>query len=86
MLEIRNLTVGYVAEPVLRDLSVTFDDGDVVAVLGPNGSGKTTLLKAIVGLISVRSGQVVLDGTPVTGRRTERLAREGHRAGTVPAA
>jgi branched-chain amino acid transport system ATP-binding protein len=77
MLEITNLTVGYVAEPVLRNLSATFADGDVVAVLGPNGSGKTTLLKAIVGLIPVRSGSVTLDGTDVTGRRTERLAREG---------
>jgi branched-chain amino acid transport system ATP-binding protein len=77
MLEIANLTVGYVAEPVLRDLTVTFADGDVVAVLGPNGSGKTTLLKAIVGLIPVRGGTVALDGTDVTGRRTERLAREG---------
>jgi branched-chain amino acid transport system ATP-binding protein len=77
MLEIANLTVGYVAEPVLRDLSATFADGDVVAVLGPNGSGKTTLLKAIVGLIPARGGKVVLDGADVTGRRTERLAREG---------
>jgi branched-chain amino acid transport system ATP-binding protein len=77
MLEIKNLTVGYVAEPVLRDLSVTFGDGDVVAVLGPNGSGKTTLLKAIVGLVPVRDGKVELDGRDVTGGRTEKLAREG---------
>jgi branched-chain amino acid transport system ATP-binding protein len=77
MLEISDLTVGYVSEPVLRDLSVTFADGDVVAVLGPNGSGKTTLLKAIVGLVAVRGGKVRLDGTDVTGKRTELLARQG---------
>jgi len=52
------LTLG----PLDLDMSITVDQGEVVALLGPNGSGKTTLLRAIAGLAPFSSGQVRLDG------------------------
>ena len=52
------LTLG----PLDLDMSITVDEGEVVALLGPNGSGKTTLLRAIAGLAPFSSGQVRLDG------------------------
>jgi urea transport system ATP-binding protein len=66
LLETREFTVGYEGVPVLRDVSVTVDEGDVVALVGRNGVGKTTLLKGIMGLNAVLSGTVQFDGTDVT--------------------
>ena len=62
MLEIRNLTVGYTGKPVLQDVSLTIPDGKVTVLLGPNGCGKTTLLKSLCGILSPKSGEILLDG------------------------
>lgn len=72
MIEINNLTVSYHgAPPVLKNISLRVDRGEVVNVLGPNGCGKTTLLRALLGLLPVPSGSVALDGCPLEkiGRR-----------------
>ncbi len=58
MLEGRKLTIGYRDRTVGRDLDVTLQRGEVLALLGPNGSGKTTLLKTLLGLISPHQGDV----------------------------
>jgi iron complex transport system ATP-binding protein len=58
MLEGRKLTIGYRDRTVGRDLDVTLQRGEVLALLGPNGSGKTTLLKTLLGLISPHQGEV----------------------------
>ncbi len=57
-----NIRAGYDGRAVLRGMSFTVYDGDVVAVLGPNGSGKTTLLRALLGIIPLREGKVMLFG------------------------
>ncbi|HWD96739.1 MAG TPA: ABC transporter ATP-binding protein [Acidimicrobiales bacterium] len=77
MLEVKNLTAGYGAVTVLRDVSLTCETGLVVALLGPNGAGKTTLLRAISGLLRPRSGNVVFNGHDVTSSRPTELARAG---------
>lgn len=65
-LEIRNLVAGYGDTIVLRDVSLTVPNGQVVALLGANGNGKTTTLNAISGLVTeVRSGSIHLDGAPI---------------------
>ncbi len=50
----------------VRDLSLTVDEGEFIALVGPSGCGKTTILSLIAGLISPTSGTVTLDGTPVS--------------------
>jgi iron complex transport system ATP-binding protein len=60
MLEGRKLSIGYRDRIVGRDLDVTLDRGEVLALLGPNGSGKTTLLKTLLGLIAPRGGEIRL--------------------------
>jgi branched-chain amino acid transport system ATP-binding protein len=77
VLEIRKLSAGYFGIPVVRDLDLTVNAGEVVSLLGPNGAGKTTTLSAIAGLLKPLSGEILFQGTPIGGRATERLAREG---------
>ena len=55
----------------LEDLSLEVADGEFVCVLGPSGCGKSTLLWAMSGLHDLSRGQILLDGTPVTGPRPE---------------
>ncbi|HEX5500460.1 MAG TPA: ABC transporter ATP-binding protein [Thermomicrobiales bacterium] len=55
----------------LEDLTIQIGEGEFVCILGPSGCGKSTLLWAMSGLHDLTSGQVVLDGTPVTGPRPE---------------
>ena len=64
-------------KPVLRDVSLELNRGEVVALLGPNGAGKTTCFYAIAGLTSPDQGTVHIDGTDVTGLPMYRRARLG---------
>ncbi|MFJ8580975.1 anchored repeat-type ABC transporter ATP-binding subunit [Micromonospora sp. NPDC093277] len=50
--------------PVLRDVRLHLDCGELVGLLGPNGAGKTTLLRAILALVRTRSGRVLVEGKP----------------------
>ena len=77
MLDIENVTAGYGDTVVLRDVSLSVPDSTVVALLGPNGAGKTTLLRAASGLIKPMSGQVMLAGEEVTGRKPYYMSRRG---------
>ena len=76
-LEVRGLRKSYRRRPVIRDVSMRLDRGEVVALLGPNGSGKTTSFYCIAGLIMPEGGQVLLDGRDVTGLPMYRRARLG---------
>ena len=72
MLELKNITktfnAGTVNEKVaLKNLTLTLNDGDFVTVIGGNGAGKSTMLNAIAGVWRPDSGQIVIDGSDVTG-------------------
>ena len=69
--------VGYRRTDVIHGVSLDVPPDGVVAVLGHNGAGKTTLLRAAVGLLSVRSGTVLLDGEDVTALPTHKRVRRG---------
>jgi lipopolysaccharide export system ATP-binding protein len=68
--------------PVLRDVSLTLQRGEVVGLLGPNGAGKTTCFYIISGLIKADQGEILLDGTNVTAMPMYRRARLG--IGSLP--
>jgi ABC-type nitrate/sulfonate/bicarbonate transport system ATPase subunit len=70
MIELKSLTYAYAHHPpVFRNFNWQVDRGDAWAVLGPSGCGKTTLLYLLVGLIFPQSGQVLIDGQPLTRPR-----------------
>jgi len=71
------LTAGYDGPPVVRDVSLTVDPGEVVAVLGANGAGKSTTLRAISGLLPTATGTVTLAGQPLTKVSAAARARLG---------
>ena len=76
VIDVRNLTVSYGQQPVLRSISFGVPAGQLVGIVGPNGAGKSTLLRAILGLIHLDSGTVTLDGEPIEANR--------HRIAYVP--
>ncbi|WP_017522753.1 ABC transporter ATP-binding protein [Pusillimonas noertemannii] len=77
LLDVRSLSAGYGAIPVLRDVSFQVGAGEIVGVLGHNGMGKTTLMKALVGHIPITGGSLALGGVDVTHVPTHKRARLG---------
>jgi lipopolysaccharide export system ATP-binding protein len=76
-LSVLGLRKSYGKRMVIRDVSLTLNRGEVVALLGPNGSGKTTTFYAIAGLIGSDGGQVLLDGQDISRMPMYRRARLG---------
>ena len=61
-LRLTNLSAGYGARPVLRDIDLSVDNGQVVALVGPNGAGKSTLIRVLSGVVAARAGEARLNG------------------------
>ncbi len=70
--EVRSVFKNYGDVEALRDLTLQFPKGQLTSLLGPSGCGKTTLLKIIAGLIPATSGEVLVNGKPVTGPGPDR--------------
>lgn len=75
MIEAKNIVKRYGNLEVLRNVSVTINDGEIVAIVGPSGAGKTTLLQIIGTLDAPQSGQVLYDGTDVLKLKQRELAK-----------
>ena len=67
LLEIAHIYKSYPGLPVLHDLSLTADEGEIVCLLGPSGCGKSTLLRIVAGLETPDAGQVRFDGQDLAG-------------------
>jgi lipopolysaccharide export system ATP-binding protein len=72
-----DLTKSYKGRKVVDGMSLRIDQGEVVGLLGPNGAGKTTSFYIIVGLVTPDAGQVLLDGSDITGLPMYLRARAG---------
>jgi branched-chain amino acid transport system ATP-binding protein len=78
LLELRDIQAGYGrAAMVLRGLTVVVPAGTVVCLVGPNGAGKSTVLKVASGLLTPRSGRIVVDGKDVTGQGPQAMLASG---------
>ena len=76
-LRIEHLRKSYRKKIAIRDVSMSLDRGEIVALLGPNGSGKTTSFYAVAGLTTPEAGKVIVDGTDVTALPMYRRAQLG---------
>ena len=65
MLQVTDLGVNRGECPVLRNIALALQSGEVLGVLGPNGAGKSTLLAALSGELPASRGQILLSGTPL---------------------
>jgi branched-chain amino acid transport system ATP-binding protein len=82
LLAVERLCTDYGKIRILRDLSLTVGEGELVALLGLNGAGKTTTMRSILGLSPPRSGSIRLDGREIAGWAPYRIAQLG--VGYVP--
>nr|WP_040702594.1 ABC transporter ATP-binding protein [Nocardiopsis ganjiahuensis] len=76
VLTAEGLTLGYGADPVVRDLDLTVAQGEFTVIVGPNGCGKSTLLKALGRVNKPESGRVLLHGRDVRSQRPKAVARQ----------
>lgn len=65
-LEVKNISKSFDGKPVLQNISIELNEGEIVCLLGISGSGKTTLFNIISGLMPPDEGQILLDGEDIT--------------------
>lgn len=76
------MTGGYGDADILHDCTIGVDKGEIAVVVGPNGAGKSTAMKAVFGMLSLRSGRVMIDGEDITSLKPQERVLKG--MGFVP--
>ena len=90
MLELTDVSVHYGNVAAVDGVSVTVNDGEIVAIIGPNGAGKTSTLRALSGLVRSSGGRIVFRGVDISRWRAHRIVTLGlgavasHVAGQLP--
>jgi ABC-2 type transport system ATP-binding protein len=74
MIEINNLSKSYCKKPALINASMNLTPGKIIGLLGPNGSGKTTLLRILTGELRADSGNITIDGEPLSTNTKARIS------------
>ena len=77
LLDVHELEAGYGPIRALDRISLSVDEGELVAIIGANGAGKTTLLTAISGVVPTRGGHVTFQGKRITGLPPHEIVRLG---------
>ena len=77
ILEAEGIVAGYGEVDILHGVSLLIEEGEIVSVIGPNGAGKSTLLKAVFGLLKLRKGRLLLNGSDATGLPPQKMVRNG---------
>ena len=77
-----HMTGGYGAADILHDCSIGVEKGEIAVIVGPNGAGKSTAMKAVFGMLPLRKGRIVFDGSDVTALKPEERVIKG--MGFVP--
>ena len=61
-----NMTGGYGGEDIIHSCDIEVDKSQIVVIVGPNGAGKSTAMKAMLGMISLKEGNLILDGSDIS--------------------
>jgi iron complex transport system ATP-binding protein len=76
MLEVKKMTSGYGKKVTLKDVDLSFHEGEIVCLFGPNGVGKTTFFKSVLGFIKLLDGEVLLNNKPMEKLSKKEIAKE----------
>ena len=82
ILDVKDVISGYQSADVLKGVSISISEGEIVSIIGRNGVGKTTLVRTIMGLLPTRNGQIEFKGKNITSDSADNRARQG--IGYVP--
>jgi len=77
MLRLEKVSAAYGAVDALREIDLSIEAGEIVALIGSNGAGKSTLLNTISGLVRPSAGTIEFQGVPITGLPPERIVELG---------
>ncbi|HIU12357.1 MAG TPA: ABC transporter ATP-binding protein [Candidatus Onthocola stercorigallinarum] len=77
LLECINLCKSFGKKQILKNVSFSINEGDILAFIGPNGSGKTTTIKLILGLQKINSGEVLINGLDITKNFEDAIRKVG---------
>ncbi|AHV91273.1 ABC transporter ATP-binding protein [Bordetella holmesii] len=77
LLEVKDLTKRFGGLVANKDISLSVEQGEIVAIIGPNGAGKSTLFNGLVGQHEPTSGSVTFHGEPLAGKQPEQVAALG---------
>lgn len=77
ILEVSNIVAGYGKTEILHGISIHIKENEIVTIIGPNGAGKSTLLKAIMGYISIFSGDIFWKGNNITDLKPHEKVNNG---------
>jgi branched-chain amino acid transport system ATP-binding protein len=77
LLTVEDVVAGYGRSTVLKGVSLTVGENEMVALLGSNGSGKSTLMKTITGMLRIRGGSIKLGSTRLDGKHADQIAKNG---------
>ena len=77
VLSLNNLYAGYGQTEILHDMSIFVNPNEIVAIIGPNGAGKSTAMKSVLGLLTINSGNVELNGKDITNTPAAEVVRLG---------
>src|SRR3569832_2876857 len=77
LLEVNGLNSYYGDSHILFDVSLKVEQNEVVGLLGRNGAGKSTTLKSLMGVLTPRTGTVMLDGADIAGLKSHAIAQAG---------
>ncbi len=76
IIQVENLSFGYCAGTILKDLSFEVNQGQFLAIAGPNGAGKTTLLNLLCGLLRPKAGSIKIDTADIEAYSVKKLAQK----------
>src|SRR4051812_10992248 len=77
MLRLEGVSSGYGSSPVLHEVSLAVNRGEIVALIGANGAGKSTLLNTVMGLVRAWHGSIQFDGAEIAALTTQAIVRRG---------
>lgn len=77
LLEVKNLGISFGGLRAVNEFELTIEKGQLYGLIGPNGAGKTTVFNLLTGVYKPDEGSVVLDGQPITGKKTIDICQAG---------